>query len=95
MALSLQPFARYAPVSSNTLVKSGFGYLYGVIVTTAVATAQIDIREGTTAGAGNIVLTIPVGAAVGTIYFLPAPIRFDVGLYANVGGTGGINVLFQ
>lgn len=78
------------PVTGDVLYHNGPCYLYGVVITTAVATAAIDLRDSTTAGGGTIKMTIPIGAAPadGGKYMLPAPIPFDTALFVDYGASG-------
>jgi hypothetical protein len=80
----------YDVVSADTLIKSGAGLLYGVLVTALTATNIITIRNGLT-DTGDIVLSIPSGTAVGTYYECNG-ITLDTGIYAAFTGTGTICV---
>lgn len=85
------PIAGYGtPVTGDSLVKNGAGICYGVVITTATATAAIDIRDATSAGAGTVIMTIPATSAVGQAFLLPLGIICNTGIYIDyaVGATG-------
>jgi hypothetical protein len=85
----------YTNCTADTLVKSGAGLVYGVIVTAALSAATIDIRDSTTAGGGTILFSIPASTAAGTIInFGGAGVTVNSGIFADFNGTGTINVLY-
>ena len=92
--LAAGSICNYANCTADTLVKSGAGIVYGIIVTTALSAATIDIRDATSAGTGTILFTIPASATVGTIIQFGTGIVVNSGIYADFNGTGTINVLY-
>lgn len=55
-----------AAITSDTLVYTGKCVYWGYTVTVATATADIDIRDGITAGGGVVIDSIASGTAKGT-----------------------------
>jgi hypothetical protein len=89
--LAAGPIASYGtPVTADALVKNGAGICYGVIITTATAVAQIDIRDATSAGAGTVICTIPSGTAVGQSFLFNVGVICTTGIYIDyaAGATG-------
>lgn len=74
-----------AGLTADSLVKTGKGIYTGFTVTTAIATAQIVIRDSVTAGAGDIIDVIPVGATAGTTK--QRNVFFKKGLFVDFGAT--------
>ncbi len=92
--LAAGSICNYTNCTADTLVKSGAGIVYGIIVTAALSAATVDIRDSTTAGAGTVLFTIPASAAVGTIIQFGTGIVVNSGIFADFNGTGTINVLY-
>ncbi len=84
------------PFSATGQVATGSEVVYhGYIVTTAVATAAILIRKGTSTS-GQIVDSIPASTAVGSFHYFSDGISCEGGLYFDLnGGTGTVNVLYE
>lgn len=74
-------------VTSDTLVKTGLGYVWGVVLTTN-GTGTLKIHDGTDAtGTKKIEIDyqqIAAGQPVSIMF--PSPIRFMVGIYVDVSG---------
>lgn len=63
-------------ITANTVVKASPGRVFRVTVIAAPATTAVTINDATTTGgasAANTVLTIPVGASVGTVFYIDWP----------------------
>lgn len=94
-SLDLPPAVKYTSVTSDTPIKSTPGVFYGVIVTTALSAAIVEIRDATSAGAGTVIATLPASSAIGTkIDFGGMGIRCATGIFADFAGTGTITVLW-
>lgn len=84
-------------ITADTSVKASRGILYGIIVNVAVAAAAINVLDNTAAGGGNTIITIPIGAAAGSIiHFGGVGIEFNTGLFIDylATATGTITVLW-
>lgn len=70
-------FPLTAGITGNTLVKSGFGTLGRILVTSANGAAAINIYDAATPASGSITGTIigvvPASATVGTVVTLGMP----------------------
>lgn len=86
--------AEYSVASADKLVKTGPGIFYGLLITTALGANPLSIRDSTSAGAGNILMTVPASAAVGNVYVLPVGIIFNTGLFLDFAGTGTVVALY-
>ncbi len=87
---------KYAVVSANTVIARGFAKYYGAIVTTATATAAVQVRDSVAAAAGNVIDTFPAASAVGTRSPLSHPIECTTGLTFDLnGGTGTLVVMYE
>jgi len=74
-----------AGLTADALVKTGKGIYTGYTVTVAVAVAPIVIRDATSAGAGDIIDVIPIGATAGTTK--QRNVIFKKGLFVDYGAT--------
>lgn len=75
-------------VTAATNLFTGVGAVYRVIVVVAAAAAcSVIDSTGTTANAGNTLLTIPASAAVGTVYTLNWPIQNGLSVVPGAGVT--------
>lgn len=84
----------YSVAIADKLVKSGPGIFYGVLVTTSpLGAGVINIRDSIDT-TGNVLMTVPASAPVGSIYVLPVGILFNAGLHVDFVSTGSITVLY-
>jgi hypothetical protein len=82
-------------IVASQAVKATPGRIGKVVVNTAIATAAATINDCPTtgaAGAGNTILTIPIGTVAGTFYSLDWPCLS--GITAIIGGTGALAISF-
>lgn len=87
---------KYKAVSASAAVATGFSKYYGFTVTTAIATAAVQIRDATAAAGGTVIDTIAVGTAIGTTKALPHPVQCNSGIVFDLnGGTGAIVLLYE
>ena len=83
-------------ITADALVKSGQVVYRGFHITVVTAGGSIDIRDGTSAGGGVIVDTIPAATAAGTRVEKTVGIVCETGLYVDYNGaTGTVVVLYQ
>lgn len=98
LARDTMPIAAHSSaITADALVKTGQCVYRGFTVTTATAVAAIDIRDGTSAGGGTVIDTIPAATAAGTRVEKVIGVGCDSGLYADyaAGATGTIIVHFE
>ncbi len=94
----VMPKAVHSPaITADTLVKTGACTYRGFRVTTATATAAIEIRDSTSAGAGTVIDVIPSGSTAGTRIEASPGISCETGIYVDYGAsaTGTVVVLFE
>lgn len=76
-----------AAITADALVKTGQAVYRGFTITTATATALIEIRDGIAAGGGVVIDTIPLGTAAGTRVEKTVGIVCETGLYVDYAAT--------
>ena len=84
--------AKYSNISASAAVKSGGGTVYGFIVNSH-SSGTLKLWDNT-AGSGTVIMntyTFPTGSSVVT---LPMGVSFYTGLYATIGGTADITILY-
>ncbi len=88
--------AHSASITADALVFTGPCIYYGYQVTTATATANIQVRDATSAGAGVVIGTIVSGTAAGQ-YPTTTGIYCETGLYVDyaASATGTVVLLFK
>jgi hypothetical protein len=85
-------------ISASAVVKASVGRCVRVIVQVVTATAAITLNDCATtaaAAAGNAFLTIPIGAAVGTIYYVDWPCANGIVVAYGGSATGTLAVSYQ
>src|SRR5690348_3956787 len=72
-----------AGVAATQLIKSGQGRLCKVIVTTVTAVGVINFYDSASGNnnSGDLILSVPSGAAVGTIYDVQVPVNNGITAY--------------
>lgn len=82
--------------ATTTVVKSGPGFLYGLLIGTPAASATITIYDNT-AGSGTKITTITMPAALLSSGPIPVPINvaFSTGLTIVTTGTTEVTVSFR
>lgn len=82
-----------AAITADALVKTGQVVYRGFTVTVVTAAGTIDIRDGTAAGGGVVIDTIPAATAAGTHYAAPVGIICETGLFVDYNGATGTVVI--
>lgn len=84
--------AKYSNITASAAVKSGSGTLYGFIVNSH-SSGTLKLWDNTSAATTVIMntFTFPTGSGV---YMLPMGVSFYTGLYATIGGTADITLLY-
>lgn len=84
-------------ITNDSLVKTGQCVYRGFNITVVTAVGTIDIRDGTSAGGGTVIDTIPVATAAGTRVEKTVGVICETGLYVdyNGGATGTVVVLYE
>lgn len=83
----------YKNITADTLIKTGFGQVAGFVVNSHT-TGTLKLWDNTSAATTVITdtYTFPSGSGV---YSFPEPISFNTGLYADVGGTVDITIIYK
>lgn len=85
-----------AAITADALVKTGQTTYRGFTITVVTAAGTIDIRDGTSAGTGVIIDTIPAGTAVGTRVEKTVGVICETGIFVDYNGaTGTLVVLYE
>lgn len=84
---------KYTNITADTLIKTGFGKVAGFIVNSHTS-GTLKLWDNTSAATTVIMNTFTFPAGSG-MYKLPEPISFNVGLYADVGGTVDLTIIWD
>lgn len=85
--------AKYRNITADTLIKTGSGTVYGVVVNSHTS-GTLKLWDNTSAASTVIcnTYTFPAGSSVITF---PTAVEFYTGLYADVGGTVDITIIYK
>lgn len=90
--ISVYPKCSYANLAADALIKTGAGQVYGIIINSHT-TGTIKLWDNT-AASGSVLLNT-LSFAVGE-HFIPLQgATFATGLYADIGGTVDITILYR
>ena len=83
----------YKNITADTLIKTGFGKVAGFVVNSHTS-GTLKLWDNTSAATTVITntYTFPSGSQVVSF---PEPISFDTGLYADIGGTVDLTIIYQ
>lgn len=84
---------KYSNISASTAVKSTEGTVYGVIVNSHTA-GTLKLWDNTAASGTVIVNTFTFDTG-SQVYTFPAGVSFYTGLYATIGGTADITIIYK
>lgn len=84
---------KYTNITADTLIKTGFGKVAGFVVNSHTS-GTLKLWDNTSAATTVITntYTFPSGSQVVSF---PEPISFNTGLYANIGGTVDLTIIYQ
>ena len=85
--------AKYTNLSASALVKTGPGVVYGFVVNSHTL-GTLKLWDNTSA-AGSVLLNTITFASGPNFVALPVGIQFGVGLYATIGGTADITIIWE
>jgi hypothetical protein len=91
-ALKIRDNATYTNLSASALIKTGAGVVKGIVVNSH-ASGTLKLWDNTSAATTVLLNTITFAAGPNFIK-LPA-IEFSTGLYATIGGTADITILWK
>jgi len=90
--LKIRDNATYTNISASALIKTGAGVLKGIVVNSHTS-GTLKLWDNT-AGSGTVIFNTITFAAGPNFISLPA-VEFSTGLYATVGGTADITLLWK
>lgn len=85
--------SKYTNLSASAQIKSGGGTLYGVIVNSHSA-GTLKLWDSLTAS-GTVIMNTYTFATGSQVIMLPQGVSFYTGLYATIGGTADITMLWK
>lgn len=85
--------ANYTNITSDTLIKTGSGRFFGFIVNSHTS-GTLKVWDNTSA-ATTVLLNTITFAAGPSMWVFPVGIEFTTGLYADVGGTIDVTILWK
>jgi hypothetical protein len=91
--LKIQDSASYTNLSASALIKTGAGVLKGIVVNSH-SSGTLKLWDNTSAATTVLFNTITFAAGSGIVINLPA-VEFSTGLYATIGGTADITLLWK
>lgn len=86
--------AKYTNLSASALIKTGTGVVYGLVVNSH-SSGTLKLWDNTSAATTVLLNTITFAAGSGIVVALPVGIQFGVGLYATIGGTADITIIWE
>ena len=78
--------SRGAAIAASAIVKTGPGFITGIILTAGADTATVTIYDNT-AGSGTVLAKFSAVANTTAAVSLAHPLSFGNGLYATITGT--------
>ncbi len=91
--LKIQDSASYTNLSASALIKTGAGVLKGIVVNSH-SSGTLKLWDNTSAATTVLFNTITFAAGSGIVINLPA-VEFSTGLYATIGRTADITLLWK
>ncbi len=85
--------SKYTNLSASAQIKSGDGTLYGVIVNSHT-TGTLKLWDSLTAS-GTVIMNTYTFATGSQVIMFPQGVSFYTGLYATIGGTADITMLWK
>lgn len=91
--IKIRDNATYTNLSASALIKTGAGVLKGIVVNSHTS-GTLKLWDNTSAATTIIFNTITFAAGSGIVINLPA-VEFSTGLFATIGGTADITILWK
>ena len=91
--MKVRDVATYTNLSASALIKTGAGVIKGIVVNSH-SSGTLKLWDNTSAATTVIFNTITFAAGSGIVLNLPA-VEFSTGLYATIGGTADITLLWK
>lgn len=84
---------KYTNIAASTLIKTGAGAVHGFIVNSHTS-GTLKLWDNTSAATTVLLNTITFSAGPNFVSF-PMGVSFNTGLYATIGGTADITILWK
>ena len=84
---------KYTNITADTLIKTGPGKVYGVVVNSHTS-GTLKLWDNTSAATTVITNTYTFTAGSQVVTF-PDAIAFNTGLYADIGGTVDLTIIWK
>lgn len=84
---------KYSNITADTLIKTGFGKVAGFIINSHTS-GTLKLWDNTSAASTVLMNTYTFTAGSGVVTF-PQPIGFNTGLYADIGGTVDLTIVWE
>jgi hypothetical protein len=84
---------RYQNITASTLIAPGPGNFWGFMVNSHTG-GTLKVWDSLTASGSVIYNTITFAAGSGISYMFPEGVNFSTGLFATIGGTADITILY-
>lgn len=91
---NVKQVGRYTNFSASSLIKTGQGVVYGFVVNSHT-NGTLKLWDNTAGSTTVLLNTITFAAGSGIVVALPVGIQFGVGLYATIGGTADITIIWE
>lgn len=91
--IKIRDNATYTNLSGSGLIKTGAGVIKGIVVNSH-SSGTLKLWDNTSGATTVIFNTITFAAGSGIVLNLPA-VEFSTGLYATIGGTADITILWK
>lgn len=90
---NVKQVGKYTNISASALIKTGTGVVYGFVVNSHTS-GTLKLWDNTSAATTVLLNTITFAAGPNFIS-LPVGVQFGVGLYATIGGTADITIIWE
>jgi hypothetical protein len=87
------PYIRHKNITASTLVENHPCFFYGFMVNSHTS-GTLKVWDSQTAANDVVFNTMSFAAGSGLMYIFPFPILISVGLFATIGGTADITLLY-
>jgi hypothetical protein len=91
--MKVEDQANYTNTTASVLVKTGAGRVFGFIINSHTA-GTLKLWDNTSAATTVLVETYTFTAGSGVVTF-PAAVKFTTGLYATIGGTANVTIIWS
>lgn len=85
--------ALYSRITSSSSIKTGTGLVHGFVVS-AHTSGTVRLWDNTTGSGTSIINTISIPSGP-YVFTFPEPVQFSTGLFATLGGTIDITIIYE